>query len=149
MRQDYVLGFLFDHELSRVALIRKERPQWQAGSLNGIGGKIDGPFETPHDAMIREFREETTVLEESWKLFGQLRSPDYTVYMFAARSSKDMWMLRSPTDETVGVFFVSDIHTLTTLPNVKWQVPMAKEFLLNGGPRDNMGHLLHAIVEYS
>lgn len=37
----YVVGFLFDSEFRQVALIRKQKPQWQAGLLNGIGGKIE------------------------------------------------------------------------------------------------------------
>jgi hypothetical protein len=39
-RQDYVVGFLFRNNLSEVALIKKDRPAWQAGHLNGIGGKL-------------------------------------------------------------------------------------------------------------
>jgi len=40
-----------------VALIRKDRPDWQAGLFNFIGGKVnDG--EAPWDAAIRECLEE-------------------------------------------------------------------------------------------
>ena len=57
--QLYVLGFAFTTD-GRVALIQKKRPAWQAGRLNGIGGKVEG---TEHSAaaMVREFREETGV----------------------------------------------------------------------------------------
>ncbi len=41
----YVLGFAFDEDYEWVALIKKNRPQWQAGKLNGVGGKIE-PNET-------------------------------------------------------------------------------------------------------
>lgn len=54
----YVLGFMFDHEEKHVLLIWKNRPKWQAGKLNGIGGKIEAG-ETPLQAMEREFTEET------------------------------------------------------------------------------------------
>lgn len=33
----YVVGFAFDLTLTMVALIRKNRPEWQMGLLNGIG----------------------------------------------------------------------------------------------------------------
>lgn len=39
----YVLGFMFSTEDrgQKVALIKKLKPKWQAGLLNGIGGKIE------------------------------------------------------------------------------------------------------------
>jgi hypothetical protein len=48
----YVVGLAFDDE-GRVALIEKNRPAWQRGLLNGIGGKIEGD-EMPVETMIRE-----------------------------------------------------------------------------------------------
>lgn len=67
--QAYVVGFAFDY-LRRVWLIRKNRPEWQAGKLNGIGGKIE-PNETSIEAMSREFMEEAGVLVpiKRWRLF--------------------------------------------------------------------------------
>jgi len=34
----YVLGFCFGPSLTTVVLIKKNRPAWQAGRLNGVGG---------------------------------------------------------------------------------------------------------------
>jgi 8-oxo-dGTP diphosphatase len=55
--QKYVLGFAFDKS-DNVILVRKQKPKWQKGLLNGVGGKIE-IGETSSDAMFREFREET------------------------------------------------------------------------------------------
>jgi 8-oxo-dGTP diphosphatase len=55
----YVLGFAFD-DVGRVVLMRKNRPEWQKGRWNGVGGLIEGG-ETPQVAMAREFKEETGV----------------------------------------------------------------------------------------
>lgn len=55
---EYVVGFMFNEANDRILLIFKNRPVWMAGKLNGIGGKIE-PGETAHEAMEREFREET------------------------------------------------------------------------------------------
>lgn len=41
-----------------VLLVLKNKPAWQAGKLNLIGGKLD-PGETPIQAAVRELREET------------------------------------------------------------------------------------------
>lgn len=55
---EMVVGFLFDSNFENVLLIEKNRPLWQAGKLNGVGGKIE-ENETPLNAMRREFLEET------------------------------------------------------------------------------------------
>ncbi len=36
-----VAGFLFDESRERVVLIKKQKPEWQSGRLNGVGGKIE------------------------------------------------------------------------------------------------------------
>ena len=64
--QEYVCGFLFSPDRTRVLLIRKNRPAWQAGKLNGLGGKIE-PGETPLEAMRREFREEAGAEVADWQ----------------------------------------------------------------------------------
>ena len=56
--QNYVVGFLFNKDETQVALVRKNRPEWQAGNLNGIGGKME-VGETTNECMQREFKEET------------------------------------------------------------------------------------------
>ena len=55
-----VLGFCFSDDKKSVVLIRKNRPVWQEGRFNGVGGKVE-EGESDLDAMIREFREETGV----------------------------------------------------------------------------------------
>jgi 8-oxo-dGTP diphosphatase len=62
----YVLGVAMDHQGENVCLIRKRRPDWQAGLLNGVGGKVE-VGETSHEAMVREFLEETGVrISDEW-----------------------------------------------------------------------------------
>jgi 8-oxo-dGTP pyrophosphatase MutT (NUDIX family) len=58
VKHRYVVGFLFSQDESKVLLVWKNRPAWQNGKLNGIGGKIEAG-ETPLQAMEREFKEET------------------------------------------------------------------------------------------
>lgn len=55
----YVVGFMFSEDSSKVALIRKNRPEWQKGLLNGIGGHCESSDKNNQDTMIREFEEET------------------------------------------------------------------------------------------
>jgi len=82
---EYVVGFAID-EHQRVLLIRKKRPDYQAGKLNGVGGKIEWG-ETPTGAMRREFLEETTI--QTWLLWQHLLSlrqfGDGDVHFFVTR----------------------------------------------------------------
>lgn len=74
----YVVGFAFSEERSRVVLIRKTKPKWQAGYLNGVGGKVEPTDSSAHAAMAREFHEETGVLTEpdAWKYRGIMQGAD-------------------------------------------------------------------------
>ena len=74
---EYVLGFAFDQKYSRVLLINKNKPGWQAGLKNGVGGKIETYDPTVAHAMVREFEEETSIETETyqWKLFAQHAAP--------------------------------------------------------------------------
>lgn len=70
----YVLGFRF-HE-GNVLLIKKAKPAWQKGRMNGIGGKVE-PGEESIDAMVREFREETGIetSHSDWKYIALMTGP--------------------------------------------------------------------------
>lgn len=125
--KQYVTGFLFTSDLSRVALIRKTHPEFQNGKLNGIGGKIE-QCESPIQAMIREFEEEAGLHVERWKRFCILQGTDhegnefcvhffYTVYFFLS--------LKSQTEEEIEIINVKDIHAQHTLGNIPWLLHMA------------------------
>jgi 8-oxo-dGTP pyrophosphatase MutT (NUDIX family) len=86
----YVAGFLFREmtqklmQVKQVLLVRKNRPEWQAGLMNGIGGQIEGT-ETAREAMVREFHEEANYappMNDGWELFANERGPGYEVFFF-------------------------------------------------------------------
>jgi 8-oxo-dGTP diphosphatase len=64
----YVVGFMFNPAENAVLLIRKRRPLWQEGKLNGIGGRIE-EGETPEGAMRRECVEEVGIYCDTWNHF--------------------------------------------------------------------------------
>lgn len=127
---NYVAGFMFNiakpgiAPRECVALIEKQRPDWQKGKLNGIGGKIDSG-ESPADAMAREFLEETgvKVAPERWRSFCELRFRGATIHFFA--SEGELSELRSMEDEHVTIVDVSTIWNRNTIPNLRWLIPMA------------------------
>ena len=79
----YVIGFMFTNDWKDVLLIRKNRPAWQAGKLNGVGGHIE-PGEEPIQAMVREFKEETglTTTNKDWTQMLIVTNQDYQIYVF-------------------------------------------------------------------
>lgn len=86
--QKYVLGFAFDLELDYVCLIEKQKPDWQKGKLNGIGGKVE-VGESSRNAMVREFREETGVDTngDDWDFFAKLTGDNYEMHCFRIRTN--------------------------------------------------------------
>src|SRR5436190_15473444 len=79
----YVAGFLFTNDGRAVVLVRKNKPAWQKGRLNGVGGKVEGD-ETPAAAMQREFREEAGVdiPADAWQEVVVLEGHGFAVHFF-------------------------------------------------------------------
>lgn len=130
----YVCGFLFmrpiDDEETKVVLIRKNRPEWQAGRLNGVGGKFEEDLDPSLSAaMVREFHEETGALvkDEEWTLFcvysGGEGDDMYRVYFFKA--TPDVFPeVTSKTDEKVEIVSAKNIPQ-DTIYNLHWLIPLA------------------------
>lgn len=122
-----VVGFLFSKDLKKVALIKKNKPAWQAGRLNGVGGKAK-VGENIYDSMSREFREETGAEVFGWARYFTLNVPDVcTVHFFKAFGDLS---LVSTTDEEIIWVPLHEIESPldgepTVLPNLKWLIPMA------------------------
>jgi 8-oxo-dGTP diphosphatase len=119
--QHYVCGFLFSPDRSRVLLIRKRRPEWQAGRLNGVGGKVEPTDPSYLAAMTREFREEASLTIHDWRHCLTLAAPDWQGHFF--RSFGDIDAARPLTDELL------EIHPAIplphdTIPNLRWIIPL-------------------------
>lgn len=136
----YVAGFLFHPQHTGIALIEKQHPEYQKGFLNGIGGKVEAQ-ESPTEAMVREFREETGVHISRWKHFRTERfrhnAPDggatADVYWYAATARLAEWdELRTTTDEKI-VRWSGDINDPLLMYNLKYLIPMA-EVLMGVAP---------------
>ena len=121
----YVLGFAFSEDLKHVWLIRKQRPEWQRGLINGIGGKVEG-LESPYEAMQREFKEEAGEHIVGWKQFAFMSAGKANIVCFAAIVPKDQ-RPQTMTDEFVIVLSVTDVNTDRALMigNIPWLVHMA------------------------
>lgn len=129
--KDYALGFCFlDKSLDKLVLIKKKRPSWMNGFLNGIGGSVESE-ESPRAAMIREFKEETGVLVKNWSYFGVLtnETDGARIHLFTAINKKAV-NVRQTTDEEVGIFFAktfirSFLESGALLPSNSYLINMA------------------------
>ncbi len=123
--KEYVNSFMFCEDESKVVLIKKIKPDWQKGFFNGVGGKIE-LGETPKQAIVREFEEETGVKtsESEWSLFSILiKESEYKVYFFIAFTDK-MFNAKTVEKEEVGIYDVDNLPT-KMLPNLNWLIPMS------------------------
>ena len=112
----YVLGFMFTEDLENVLLIKKLKPKWQSGKLNGVGGKIEDNDSSDEWAMYTE--------DHDWKKFLVLKGRDWECLVYRAISDKAYKYVRMEQEEPV-LFKVKDILASNVLPNVKWIIPMA------------------------
>ena len=120
----YVTGFLFNSDNNTVCLIKKNRPLWQKGRLNGVGGHIE-EGESPKGAMIREFWEEAGERNIDWRQFLLVTGSGYELYCFTAKSAgKSLNNIHSVTDEIIGWYPIESLPD-NILPNMKWIIPMA------------------------
>lgn len=124
----YTCGFMFDPDRGVVVLVEKNRPAWQAGRLNGIGGKIESGDASVAAAMVREFHEEAGVLTQAddWEEFATLVGPDYKVHMLRAFS--DHWReVRTMESESVAWYPVGAVRAggLPVVDQLSYLIPLA------------------------
>ena len=124
----YVVGFCFNEARSHVLLIRKKRPTWQAGKLNGVGGKVE-ISESCVSAMEREFIEETGACCLSWELFAVLEDKrGWAIWFYRAFVLSELDLVETPAtnDERLEPVFVEGVKRRDDIvENLKWLLPMA------------------------
>lgn len=135
MKTEYVVGFMFDKDYKYVALIRKNKPAWQAGLLNGIGGKSEDR-ETALLAMVREFAEETAheTSCSQWSHFADMGADSWCVSFFA--TTGDLNALRSNEEEKIEIAHLRDFHPTYSgaIENLPWLLSLAIDHLKDGRP---------------
>lgn len=126
--KQYVVGFAIDYGMQRLALIRKNRPEWQRGLLNGIGGHVE-PGEAPRPAVVREFHEETghRTSPSHWDLFLTISGEEFKIWYYRIGfTSSSLNTLRSTTDEKVGLYDLRFLFSDEELvPDLSWVIPLA------------------------
>lgn len=142
MVHNYCLGFAFNYFHNEVLLIKKNKPNWQKGKYNGVGGKLE-EGETALEAMVREFEEESGVPThmDQWKEVCMMLSdetkdhPDsdeWRVTVFAVELTNEQWGAQhSCTAEIICPFQPDKLYYYeeTFIDNIIWLVPMSLNVL--------------------
>lgn len=132
MSQNFVCGFLYNKNQSQVILVKKNRPKWQLGRLNGVGGKLEEK-ENSKACMVREFREETGVITNTtdWTHFCSYTWKEGIVNFYCATNEKYFIKVKTITDEEVGPYYIQDIKNHPHIYNLNWLVPLSLDSSLN------------------
>lgn len=123
MRNRYVLGFIFSGTMQQVLLMKKERPTWQKGFLNGIGGRCH-VGEDPEVAMHRETDEEIGVNSVPWHLALTFEGPDYIVYVYGACDHMAYEFATPQTDEQLVYLGITELARPAVLWDAQHLVPL-------------------------
>lgn len=134
---EYVVGFAFSHS-NYVLLIEKQRPCWQKGRLNGIGGHVEAG-ELPSQAMAREFKEETNIWvpPDAWYHYATLKCADEQTIFFFWVVLTDLFLNQrcQLTDEKLFLMPWWEVTPHNAIPNLTWMLPMAGNLSLEISPR--------------
>jgi|SRR5580765_472806 len=123
----YVLGFLIDN--GYVVLIRKKRPSWQFGKLNGVGGHIE-LGEDEYEAMEREFLEETgfSTHDIPWKKFCVMSNEKEGWEVSCFWATGVLTRCQTKTDEEVEIHEISEFmrpySSRIGIENLGWLLSM-------------------------
>lgn len=124
VKQKYVAGFMFTNDCKNVILIRKKKPAWQLGKLNGVGGKVENN-EIPKDAMIREYKEEAGITFDKWDNFLTVEYKSCTVYFFKGFSDSCFYQSETKESEIIEKISIDKFPIDEVIPNLNWIINLA------------------------
>jgi mutator protein MutT len=131
--KQYTIGALFNNDMTKILLIQKVKPEWQAGKLNFPGGKTE-EGETPWQCVSREFEEEAgiKVPAKQWHLIGRIENAgEYSVDFLAYIHTAKQPVAVSLTDEKLLWFDVNNLPT-NVISNLRWLIPFAINYFRQG-----------------
>lgn len=125
--KEFTLGFIFDKTGNNVLLVHKMKPAWQAGRINGIGGKVE-EGETPAECIARETLEEACLVipATAWIYLGRISTDNWEMHTFATTYNGNMNDAKKGDYEEVAWFPVDELPQ-GCIQNLTWLIPFARE----------------------
>jgi len=116
----YTIGVYFNSELKKVALILKNRPQWQKGLYNFPGGHIE-KGENPQQCISREFKEECKITTQpiEWINIGIIKGINYTVDVLLCIQREEHGILTTGESEEVSWQYINKLP-FNCISNIYW-----------------------------
>jgi 8-oxo-dGTP diphosphatase len=112
---------------NKILLIHKDRPEWQKGRINYVGGKVEDG-ESYEQAAIRELKEETGIDVDEVVPCGQIKGCSFVVFCFSCQV--DEAKQTSPRDcetEKVEWFFIEEVvQDKRLMDNLKIAIPLIR-----------------------
>lgn len=128
---NYVVGFVFNADMSEVLLIEKRKPEWMSGLFNGVGGKAEDADRYVGDTMRRECREECglDIKRDRWTMFADLMEPVSKLqirFFFVVLPDEEYALHRTCEREAVSSVNTNNIaNNSAVVPNLRWLIPLA------------------------
>lgn len=128
--KNYTVGFIFSESMDKVLLMHKLRPEWQAGMINGLGGKVE-EGEDHITCVMREIKEESGLETErdGWNFICSTHSPVWTVNFFGYVYTGEMNDAKSMEQEQVEWFDVKNLPE-NVVGNLKWLIPLTVDRMI-------------------
>jgi len=129
----YTIGIYFNEDLTKVAMILKNRPEWQNGLYNFPGGHIEED-ESPADCVMREFKEEcgVTIFKDDWWRIGLItNNGNYTVDIFTAIKKGYNGEIKTMEDQPVEWIDINNLPD-NMVTNCKWLIWFAYNYNKQG-----------------
>jgi 8-oxo-dGTP pyrophosphatase MutT (NUDIX family) len=127
---------MVDHARRKVALVKKNRPDFQIGLYNGVGGRVE-LGESSVQAMVREAYEEAglTSTKDDWLFFHHERHPSGKCLNFYIVDVPGLeFVVKTKTDEPIRIFDYWESGRIIADPslllfNVPWLFMMGISYL--------------------
>lgn len=145
MIRHYTLGIIIDDLTDEVLLVRKSRPEWQAGKYNFPGGKVEDD-ENVKDCMVRELIEETGIYvpEDRLRSICTIKNNGlWQVEVFAALYSSEYLHAECETDEKPYWARIDELPG-----DLVFDVPMLLHMALAYFKQDGNENFKYAVINY-
>lgn len=125
----FTVGFVFTPGFEKVLLVHKEKPDWQKGLMNGLGGKYE-PGESAEDCVSREVEEEAglAIPPQLWRYVGKIEAETWCVDVLCAIWDEDPAEARKCDYEEVEWVSVDELPS-NVISNIPWLISICQDAL--------------------